>query len=68
MWGPIFTDGQSAKCSQSNFTDVHHHTHYTLYNYCAYFTASRLPAKIGPLKNFLLYSKNDRNHGFVHNY
>ena len=19
MWGPIFTDGQSAKCSQSNF-------------------------------------------------
>ena len=39
------------------FTDVHDHTHHTLYNR-AYFTESSLSmktAKIGPLKNFQLH-------------
>jgi hypothetical protein len=60
-WGPIFADGQSS--SLFNFANAHDLAHYTLYNR-AYFAGlifadsrfSPKTAKIGPHKNFTLYS------------
>ena len=55
------------------FVDVHNHAHYTLYNR-AYFVgltfavsqSSMKIAKIGPLENFPLYSRCQKQDHFVH--